>query len=199
MSGKHRTLFAVVRDRIASPTRSTLEVLLLATLVHSAAAQDIDSRSTDWPTYMHDNSRAGGSTQTLQPPFAPADANLPWVFASGAAGLLRCSLPLIGAGEEAATYTVRLYFMSSDMEGRSPQPFAVRLQDRTVIEDLDVSAEADVAHKTLIEEFSEVRVTGALHIELVPRAQPSGTAPWPRLCAIEVLRTGASEIRKTAD
>ena len=59
--------------------------------------------------------------------------------------------------------------------------------------------ETEVANETLIKEFSEVRVMSTLNIEFIPLTQPSEAAPLPRLCAIEVLRTGASEIRKSAD
>ena len=82
---------------------------------------------------------------------------------------------------------------------RESMAFDIRLQDRTVLESLDVRTEADVASKTLIKEFTEVAVSGALSIELVPQEQSSGTRPLPQLCAIEVLRTGASEIREAGD
>jgi hypothetical protein len=106
---------------------------------------------------------------------------------------------LIGDGEQAATYTVRLFFMSSDQGDVQSQPFDVRLQDNRVTENLNVSAEADVVHRTLMKEFSGIRVKDALKIDLIPRTQSTGSAPLSQLCAIEVLRTGASEIRDAGD
>ena len=77
MSRKHKILSAVIRDLPASSTGSILTALLLAVLVNGVSAQEAASPRADWPTYMHDNSRAGGSPATLQPPFAQR-----WIIAS---------------------------------------------------------------------------------------------------------------------
>jgi len=48
----------------------------------------------------------------------------------------------------------------------------------------------------VIKEFKKIPVTERLVIELVPKHQKSTAAQLPRLCGIEVLRTGATEIEK---
>ena len=111
-------------------------------------------------------------------------------------GLLRCNLPLIDKGQPKATYTVRLYFVANDKDGSRSRPFDIRLQDNTLVKAFDVRAAAGGPNKTLIKEFTAVEVERALKLELVPRTKDLAADQLPRLSAIEVLRTGAEEIRK---
>ncbi len=126
----------------------------------------------------------------------PANGTVPWVFASGARGLTSCTVPLIGKGEAEATYTVRLFFVASKKDGSKPRRFDIRLQNKTVKKSLDVKTAAGGIDKALMREFHNISVKAALKIELVPRGKTPTVEQLPRLCAIEVLRTGAEEIRK---
>ncbi|MEE2887390.1 MAG: PQQ-binding-like beta-propeller repeat protein [Planctomycetota bacterium] len=117
-----------------------------------------------------------------------------WIYASGASGLMRCTLALISEEEDPATYTVKLYFVSSDRQGRKPRVFDIRLQEATVLKALDLQAAAGGPNKTVVKEFSNVAVSKGLKIELVPRTRQPASRQAPRLCGIEVLRTGSKEI-----
>jgi len=110
----------------------------------------------------------------------------PWLFASGARGLDRCELPLIGPGEPAARYSVRLLFAADVDEGASQPAFDVMLQGRKVEEKLDVVATAGATGKVLVREYDGIDVTDNLLLEFVPQGDADGGLPV--LQAIEVLR-----------
>lgn len=117
-----------------------------------------------------------------------------WVHSSGARGLVHAELPLIGEGQPAATYTVRLYF--SALEGDKPgqRVFDVKFQDKTVLKGFDLVAKCGGAKTAHVEEFTNVAVTGKLLLELDPATPNPDDDHQPILNAIEVLRTNAKEI-----
>jgi hypothetical protein len=126
--------------------------------------------------------------------YKTAKTDLGWVHASGARGLVHAELPLIGAGQPAAAYTVRLYF--SALEGDKPgqRVFDVKLQDKTVLKGFDLVAKCGGVKTAHIEEISGVQVTGKLLLELVPAMDNPDPAHQPVINGIEVLRTNAKEI-----
>lgn len=126
--------------------------------------------------------------------YAIADADIPWVFTSGMQGMTRCQLPLIGAGEQPANYTVRLYFAAPDGDEQGVRIFDVRLQGEIAFEKLDVVTRAAGSRRALILEKEHVPVTRDLVVELVPRHRQPAASRLPILCGIEVLRAGENEI-----
>jgi len=138
--------------------------------------------------------RGGGFYSKNAESFAVEGAAVPWVHASGVIGMTRCELPLLSQGQDPATYTVRLMFVTEPDERRGQRVFDVKLQGRTVLADFEAR---DRKHRrAVIKEFKKIPVTERLVIELVPKHQKSTAAQLPRLCGIEVLRTGATEIEK---
>jgi outer membrane protein assembly factor BamB len=119
----------------------------------------------------------------------------PWIYTSGARGLVHAELPLIGKGQKADTYTVRLYFAAPEGDKPGQRVFDVHLQGKTVMKSLDVTAKAGGARRALVEEFERIAVTDHLLLELVPAQANPDAAHQPALCGIEVLRTDAKEIK----
>jgi outer membrane protein assembly factor BamB len=123
-------------------------------------------------------------------PSGVAGAKPDWVFASGARGLLRCDVPLLGKKDDGAEYSVTLHFRGSDGAKPGESSFAVRLQGETVADDLDFAAGDDQAGKAESRTFKGVKVDGRLRIELVPKA--SADAPQkllPNLVGVEIERS----------
>lgn len=89
----------------------------------------------------------------------------PWVTASGVLGLKSLELALNGTKERG--YVVRLYF--SEPQGLKPgeRVMKIKLQGATVLENLDIVAEAGAPDRTLIKEF-HVRAKGSLKVGLIP-------------------------------
>ncbi len=58
------------------------------------------------------------------------ETDKPWLFTSGARGLKRFELPLLGASDAPCNYTVKLYF--ANLEETSSPAFEIRLQGETV-------------------------------------------------------------------
>ena len=126
--------------------------------------------------------------------YSVAKTDLNWVHASGAKGLVHAELPLIGEGQPAATYTVRLYF--SALEGDKPgqRVFDIKLQDKIVTKSFDLVANAGGTKTAHVEGFDNIPVTKDLLLELIPAIPDPDTAHQPILNGIEVLRTNAKEI-----
>jgi len=111
-----------------------------------------------------------------------------WIFSSCARGLKRCVVPVLGAGDEPADYTVRLYFAELENARAGSRIFDVKLQGETVLAGFDLSREADGSHKALVKEFLGVRVTRDMEIELVPSGNATAPASeMPILSGIEVI------------
>ncbi len=105
----------------------------------------------------------------------------PWLYTSGARGLSRFELPLLGADDSEANYTVKLHFAA--LETDRPGSFDVRLQGKTVATAVDIQGESGTNRAT-IKEFSDVTVDRNLLVELVP----TDAETLPTLAALEVLR-----------
>ena len=105
----------------------------------------------------------------------------PWLYTSGARGLSRCELPLLGPGDSPAKYTVRLHFaaLSTDRPGK----IDIRLQGKDVAKGVDVEAESGL-NRALVKEFTNVSVDQNLVVEL---SSPDPQKP-AALAAIEAIR-----------
>ena len=138
--------------------------------------------------------KGGGFFSLNADTFTVAKTDLPWVFASGARGLLRGTIPLIGAGQKADTYTVRLYFTALENDQPGQRVFDIKLQEKTVAKAFDLVAQAGGAQCALVSEFHDIPVTGDLLLELVPAQADADAAHQPVLSGIEIVRTNAKEI-----
>ena len=169
-----------------------------------------DSHGKLWLGYPRPSSRAGIDLPLdLKPAFTKtgdfydfnadtykvAKADPDWVFASGANGLVHAELPLIGPGEKAETYTVRLYFAAPEGDKPGQRVFDIKLQDKTMAKGVDITAITGGTQKAHVEEFQNIPVTGALLLELAPATPNPTAANQPVICGIEVLRTDAKEIK----
>lgn len=118
-----------------------------------------------------------------------AGTDAPWLFASAARGLRRCAIPLLGPGDGAAVYRVRLGFADPDNDRPGVRVFDVKLQGKTVLKDFDIVAAAGARDKAVFKDFSGIEVSDHLLLELVPaNANPKSEAEQPILQAIEIVR-----------
>lgn len=120
---------------------------------------------------------------------------VPWIYTSGARGLVSAELPLIGKGEKPETYTVRLYFTAPEGDKPGQRIFDVQLQGKTVLKSLDITAKTGGTQRALVEEFEHISVTDKLLLELIPTQPNPDATTQPVISGIEVLRTDAKEIK----
>ena len=92
-------------------------------------------------------------------------------------------------------YTVRIYFVGSANDQLGQRVFDVRLQGKTVDRKVDVIGRAGAARRALKLEYHDVPVDRDLVIQLAPHG--TSIDQLPTACAVEVLRTGSEEIRRT--
>jgi hypothetical protein len=157
-----------------------------------------DASGKLWLGYPRPSSRAGLDLPLdLKPVFADAgrfssrnagevadpgkkDAPPSWIYVSGGHGLTHCELPLLAKGQPPASYTVRLFFAAGgDANG-------IRLEGKIVR-----AAKVTGAENGRVLEFDDIIVAGGLTIDL-----PEATAGASILSGIEVIRSGAREIRQ---
>ncbi len=111
------------------------------------------------------------------------NAEAPWVLASGVRGLARCEIPLLGADDPPATYSVRCYFAALDPPSPGSAAFDIKLQGNVVAEQVDVVREAGGIRRLLVRTFEGVPVKDNLVLELVPRGEA-----LPELAGVELVR-----------
>jgi outer membrane protein assembly factor BamB len=116
--------------------------------------------------------------------FAGTDA--PWLFASGAAGLAKCTVPVGKAGAASANFTVRLFFAEQGGGQPGRRVFDVRLQGKTVLKDFDIAKEVGGPARALVKEFKGVACGENLVVELAAKSKDAAAPPI--LNAIEILR-----------
>ncbi|MFV1968203.1 MAG: PQQ-binding-like beta-propeller repeat protein, partial [Pirellulaceae bacterium] len=135
-------------------------------------------------TFLQDGgfvSRDGDATISASP-------DLAWVTSSGGRGLARFSIPLLGANDAPAEYTVRLHF-APDVDRERDNPVChVAIQDQRLLTNFDVATEKE---DRVVREFVGVKVADNLVVELTPKSGSDDGASLPLVCAIEVIRTDA--------
>ncbi len=118
-----------------------------------------------------------------------AGTDSPWVFASCGRGLKRCTLPLLGEGDESAEYTVRLYFADLENEQAGKRVFDMKLQGQLLADSFDTVKEAGGSHKAVVREFKGIKVDRNLEIELAAKDETvSSMSQAPILCGVEAVR-----------
>lgn len=120
---------------------------------------------------------------------APSASDTPWLYTSWADGLRQLTLPLLGEGDEPASYTIRLHFAEARSGAKEPTVLNVRFNGKEVVEGLSLTPapDEDSAVKPVVREIRNVRIERELVIDL--RAQ-HGT---PVLNAIEAIREPATK------
>ncbi len=169
-----------------------------------------DAHGKLWLGYPRPSSRAGIDLPLdLKPDFIKGGAffdlnenslkivgtDTPWLHASGARGLQKVALPLIGKDQPQQTYTVRLHFSAPEGDKPGQRVFDVNLQGKTVLKSFDIAAKAGGGGKAVVEVFENIPVTADLLIELQSAQAKPDAGQEAILNAIEVLRTDAKEIR----
>ncbi len=169
-----------------------------------------DAHGKLWLSYPRPSSRAGidlplNLNQTFTPgggffsfnadSFPVANTDTSWVFASGARGLRRSKIPLLGAGQKPETYTVRLYFMALENDQPGQRIFDIKLQDKVVAKGFDLVAKTGGPQRALVAEYKNIPVTGDLVVDLIPPSPDTDPAHQPLLSGIEIIRTDTAEIR----
>ncbi|MCH7727469.1 MAG: PQQ-binding-like beta-propeller repeat protein, partial [Planctomycetes bacterium] len=111
-----------------------------------------------------------------------AEADTPWVFTSGAHGLTRCELPLLGKDDGPAKFTVKLYFADLAENKTRSGNFDIKLQGQSVAEDVEIESAAGGKNRAFIQQFKGVEVKDNLIIELI------GKKGLASIAGIEVIR-----------
>ena len=104
-----------------------------------------------------------------------------WFVTGGEANLVFGRLPVSSSG----SYTARLHFAETDDVKPGQRVFDVKIQDTTVIEGLDVVAEAGGCRRALTREIKGIRAKDTISIGLVP--SPDSQRP-AILSAMEIIR-----------
>ena len=90
----------------------------------------------------------------------------PWVGASAAKGLSRLTIDGIQPGR----YIVRLSFAEPEACEPGQRVFDVRLQDRLVLENLDIVSDAKAALRVVTYQLDDIDIAGTLDLQLIARA-----------------------------
>lgn len=90
----------------------------------------------------------------------------PWVGASAAEGLSRLTIDGIRPGR----YLVRLSFAEPEACEPGQRVFDVRLQDRLVLENVDIVSDAKGALRVVTYELDDIDISGTLDLQLIARA-----------------------------
>jgi len=85
------------------------------------------------------------------------------------------------------TYTVRLHFSEPDDVVPGQRVFDVKLQDRTVIKDLDIIRETGTKNTALVKEFKAVKADTAIRVDLPSKSRHHTSQTVPILSGIELL------------
>ena len=113
---------------------------------------------------------SGGGYYAENADSAKVKADTPWVLSSGARGLSKCEIPLLGKNDAEAKYNIRLHFAELDSAKPGERVFDVKLQGNVEASGLDVAKEA--GDKTgLVREFKDISVTDNLVVELVSKSK----------------------------
>jgi hypothetical protein len=114
--------------------------------------------------------------------------DVPWVCTSAARGIRKCEILLIGPGDGAAVYRVRLLFADPENDRPGQRVFDVKLQGNLAAADFDVVKEAGGRNRAVIKEVDGVTVADRLTIELTPKTGNPSPSQLPILEGVEITR-----------
>ncbi len=112
----------------------------------------------------------------------------PWLYASAALGLQKCTIPLLAGEDGTGLYDVRLMMADPDNTEAGRRTFDVKIQGRTVLEDFDVAAAAGGRNKAVVETIEGIEVADSLVIEMVPKGDAAEPGQLPILQGVEIVR-----------
>ena len=99
-------------------------------------------------------------------------------------------LPLIGKGQPAGRYSVKLHFAElAATPGAQSRKFSVKLQGKTVLRDFNILKAAGRPQAVVVREFEDLSVSKDLTLQLIPNSKTDAPESLPLLNAIEVKRT----------
>ena len=102
-------------------------------------------------------------------PLSVNSENTPWISASAIEGLRSFEIQLSDEKEvQETTYRVNLYFSELGNAEAGERVFDVSIQDRNVLDDFDIIAEAGKKDKELIKTFNGIKAGKKLRIGMIP-------------------------------
>ena len=113
---------------------------------------------------------------------------LRWVAASGVEGLEQIRIALAKEADYKGIYTVRLYFAEPEQGQASGRIFDVAIEGRKVLAEFDIVAEAGGSRRSVVKEFSDVRIGRDLTIILTASGSAKGCKTL--LCGVELIAEG---------
>lgn len=129
---------------------------------------------------------AGGGFDSIAESHVPAAAaESPWVYTSWAGGLEQLTLPLLGADDQPANYTIRLHFAEGRADARQPTVIDVLFNGQEVASKVSLTPPEGETLRPVVREIKHVRVERSLVIDL--KAEQG----LPILNAIEAIREPA--------
>jgi len=115
----------------------------------------------------------------------------PWIYCSGCLGASRWTLHLLDKQHQPGTYTVRLHFAELVHSRAGQRFFDIKLQGKTVAQNVDIIAEAGAQSGALVKDIGSVEVKSDLVVELFAKGTNLAPNQSPILCGIEVVRVNA--------
>jgi len=112
----------------------------------------------------------------------------PWLFASVARGLHKCTIPLRGENDGPARYTVRLAFADPENDQPGRRIFDIKLQGKLVQEDFDIVGQSGGRDRAVFKQFDGIEVVDNLVIELAPKTAKPTAEQLPILHGVEIMR-----------
>jgi len=88
------------------------------------------------------------------------------------------------------TVSVRLHFAELEDAKPGERVFDVKLQDKVVLEDFDITAAAGGKHRAVVKQFDDIVATRAVTVQLLAK---TASLTAPALCGIEILVAESSE------
>jgi len=159
-----------------------------------------DARGTVWLAYPRPNPKKTTSLDLafdLQPDFQNGGftsvsaathtvngTDTPWLYTSWAGGLNQLTLPLRGARDAPATYSLKLHFARIHA---GTTTFDVEVNGTVVLSDVKLTRDADAVSTARIRQIDGLRVKRDLEIRLIPDTD-SDSAGQTILNAIEVIQ-----------
>lgn len=118
-----------------------------------------------------------------------SQAELAWVVSSGARGLKRLVMPLLGKSDGPGTYSLRLIFARAQGDKPGQRVFDVRVQGELACKGVDAAAECKGDATFVVREVKNLAVSDKLVLELTSGSDDPTPLQMPILCGLEVERT----------
>ena len=122
---------------------------------------------------------AGGGWYSRNTESTAVDGEDPWLYTSGARGLQKFEIPLLGSDDDKRNYKVKFHF--ANVDAAETPAFNVKLQGETLAKDVSIPSDRGTVNP-FVKEFSGVAVAGNLVVEL----EGKDGKPVTGLAAIEV-------------